>query len=44
MEQLERQNGKERNMGRLLGAENTLLHSKERKREGNIIKDLKNLF
>ena len=44
MEQLRRQNGKERNLRRILGAENALLDSEERNREYNIIKDVKNLF
>ena len=51
MEQLRQQNAQEKNLNRILGAEETLLDLENRKqfkkgeeREDNIIKDVKNLF
>ena len=44
MEQLRQQNDQKINLNRVLGAVNALSESKERKKEDNIIKDIKNLF
>ena len=44
MEQLRQQNDQKINLNRVLGALNALSESKERKKEDNIIKDIKNLF
>ena len=44
MEQLRQKNDQKINLNRVLGAVNALSESKERKKEDNIIKDIKNLF
>ena len=44
MEQLRQHNAQERNLRRILRAENALLDSEKRKREDNIIKYVRNLF
>ena len=41
MEQLRQQNDQKINLNRVLGAVNALSESKERKKEDNIIKDIK---
>ena len=44
MEQLKRKNAQKINLNRLLEAINAVSASEKRRREDNIIKDIKNLF
>ena len=44
MEQLRQQYAQKINLNRIVGAVNTLPESEKRKREDNIMKDIKNLF